>query len=178
MYIEDFFWAEFIVNQWQHWKLWEKNTLCGRPPCGDIMVVTSSSSSHQHHQHPRPSWGDISPRSSYHSHGWNCQMKTWIIVFSDGSVMNTDSYHLFHQCHCVPSNAIIPHNIARRAQYMSNNRFSMPPHVSKKRLTTMQHQRWHRRKLTPRLWAQQQDPVPTIDSVHSTTILFVISKSS
>ena len=59
LYIEDFFWAEFIVNQWMHWKLWEKNTLCGRPLCGDIMVVTSSSSSHQHHQHPRPLCGDI-----------------------------------------------------------------------------------------------------------------------
>ena len=94
-------------------------------------------------------------------------MKTWIIESSNGSVMNTVSYHIFHQCHCVPSNAIIPHNISRRAQYMSNNRFSMPPHVSKKRLTTMQHQRWHRRKLTPRLWAQQQDPVPAIDFVHN-----------
>ena len=60
LYIEDFFWAEFIVNQWQHWELWEKNTLCGRPPCGDIMVVTSSSSSHQHRQHLRPLCGDIS----------------------------------------------------------------------------------------------------------------------
>ena len=152
--------------------------------CGDISLLTSStlSASLSSSSQTVVGWVLTSWLSSWIIDEWwplvhliplmvkIRQMKT--------CVLNTDYCHLFHQCHGMPSNAIIPHDIARKAQNMSNNRFSMPPHVSKKRLTTMQHQRWHRRKLTPRLWAQQQDPVPAIDSVHSTTILFVIFKSS